>query len=345
MESSQARPDAHASDVKAMYEVYPYPSPMVGDSVIEDVASGLYSLYGSSALEGWRVLDAGCGTGHRLVGVARRYPQAQFIGLDMTAASLLVAEQLARKHGVRNVRFEQGDLLNLRLRGEFDLIISTGVIVCLERPQQGLQNLASLLAPGGLLMVWLYHAIGEHERMLGRELLHLLWNAASGLDSGVQTMRDLGLSLKTEQYGPSAAQRLDEVSRLNIDVDAYIHPIVNVYRCDEAIDMFRHCRDLGWAAINSMNSVGASKLVDLMEAERSELRHFCQTVDQLFDKPALRRQFRGLGKLQQLRVLELMLKPTGFTIIGGRARSHSTLGPRVTGNAVEFAEQRQLKRG
>lgn len=336
MKNSPARPDAHASDVKAMYEVYPYPSPIAGDSVIEDVASGLYSLYGGRALEGWRVLDAGCGTGHRLVGVARRYPQAQFIGLDMTAASLLVAEQLARKHSVQNVRFEQGDLLNLQLRGEFDLIISTGVIVCLEKPQQGLQNLASLLAPGGLLMVWLYHAIGEHERMLGRELLHLMWNAASGLDSGVQMMRDLGLGLEVEQYGKSAAQRLDEVSRLNIDVDAYIHPIVNVYRCDEAIDMFRHCRDLGWTAINSMNLVGTSKLIDLTEVERSELRHFCQTVDRLFDKPALRQQFRELGKLQQLRVLELMLKPTGFTIIGGRTRSHSTLGPRVTGNAVEF---------
>jgi trans-aconitate methyltransferase len=336
MKYSQALPDAHASDVKAMYEIYPYPSPIAGDSVIEDVASGLYSLYGTRALEGWRILDAGCGTGHRLVGVARRYPQAQFIGLDMTAASLNVAEQLARKHGVTNVSFEQGDLLNLQLQGQFDLIISTGVIVCLEQPQQGLRNLASLLAPNGLLMVWLYHAIGEHERMLGRELLHLMWDAASGLECGVQRMRDLGLSLEVEQYGKSAAQRLDEVSRLNVDVDAYIHPIVNVYRCDEAIDMFRECRDLGWAAINSMNLIGASKLVDLTEVERSELRFFCQTVDQLFDKPALRQQFRTLGKLQQLRVLELMLKPTGFTIIGGRARSHSTLGPRVTGNAVEF---------
>jgi SAM-dependent methyltransferase len=271
-----------------------------------------------------------------LVGVARRYPQAQFIGLDMTAASLLVAEQLARKHGVQNIRFEQGDLLNLQLKGELDLIISTGVIVCLENPQQGLQNLAALLAPDGLLMVWLYHAIGEHQRMLGRELLHLMWNAESGLDAGVRTMRDLGLSIEVEQYGKSAAQRLDEVSRLNVDVDAYIHPIVNVYRCEEAIGMFRRCPDLGWATINSMNLVGTSKLIDLAEAERSELRHFCQSVDQLFDKPALQQQFRALTKLQQLRVLELMLKPTGFTIIGGRASSHSTLGPRVTGNAVQF---------
>jgi trans-aconitate methyltransferase len=333
---SALRTDGSSVDVRAMYEAYPYPSPVAGDSVIEDVASGLYSLYGEHSLEGWRILDAGCGTGHRLVGVARRYPKAQFIGADMTATSLNVAQQLAHRHGVKNIRFEQQDLLNLSLTGEFDLVISTGVIVCLEDPQRGLANLAALLSARGMLMVWLYDTVGEHERMLGRELLHLMWSADSGLDSGVRMMKDLGLQLEVEQYGKSAAQRLDEVSRLNIDVDAYLHPIVNVYRFDEAIEMFRQCRNLGWAAINSMNLVHTSKLVDLAEAERSELRLFCQSGDSLFDKEALRLRFKALGKLEKLRVMEIMAKPTGFTIIGGRAGSQSTFGPRALGNILEL---------
>jgi trans-aconitate methyltransferase len=319
-----------------MYEAYPYPSPVVGDSVIEDVASGLYTLYGERSLEGWRILDAGCGTGHRLVGVARRYPRARFVGLDMTAASLNIAERLATQHGVNNVRFEQGDLLDLHLTEKFDLVISTGVIVCLESPQQGLQNLASVLAPDGLLMVWLYDAVGEHERMMGRELLHIMWNAESDLDAGVQMMRDLGLNLEVERYGKTAAQRLDQVSRLNVDVDAYVHPIVNVYRFDEAIDMFRNCEGLQWAAVNSANCVGASKLVDLAEAEQSEFRCFCVTPDELFEKASLRDRFRELGKIQKLRAIELLLKPTGFTIIGGRSRPDTALGPRVIGNAITF---------
>lgn len=319
-----------------MYEAYPYPSPIIGNSVIEDVASGLYTLYGDRSLEGWRILDAGCGTGHRLVGVARRYPRAEFVGLDMTAASLDIAARLAIQHDIKNVRFEQGDLLDLRLSGKFDLVISTGVIVCLESPQQGLQNLASLLAPDGQLMVWLYDSVGEHERMMGRELLHLMWNAESDLESGVAMMQDLGLHLEVERYGKTSAPRLDEVSRLNMDVDAYLHPIVNVYRFDEAIDMFRKCKDLQWAAINSLNFLGTSKLIDLAEAETSEYRHFCVTPDELFQKASLRDRFRELGKVQKLRAMELLLKPTGFTIIGGRSMLHPPLGPRVIGNALAF---------
>ena len=336
MNNSTVRPLGSAGHVKAMYEAYPYPSPVVGDSVIEDVASALYTLYGDRSLEGWRILDAGCGTGHRLVGVARRYARAQLVGLGMTAASLEIAARLATQHGVSNVRFERGDLLDLRLVDKFDLVISTGVIVCLESPQQGLQNLASALAPDGLLMVWLYDSVGEHARMMGRELLHLMWNADSGLETGVRMMRDLGLNLEVERYGKTAAPRLDEVSRLNMDVDAYLHPIVHVYRFDEAIDMFRKCSDLQWAAINSVNWVGGSKLVDLAEARQSEHHSFCVTPDELFEKASLRDRFRELGKIQQLRAMELLLKPTGFTIIGGRSGSYTTLGPRVIGNALTF---------
>jgi hypothetical protein len=36
--------------VKEMYEAYPYPSPIVGDSVIDDVANCLYSIYGERSL-------------------------------------------------------------------------------------------------------------------------------------------------------------------------------------------------------------------------------------------------------------------------------------------------------
>jgi hypothetical protein len=172
--------------------------------------------------------------------------------------------------------------------------------------------------------------------MMGRELLHLLWNAESGLEAGVRMMQDLGLRLEVERYGKTAAPRSDEVNRLNMDVDAYLHPIVNVYRFEEAIDLFRKCKDLQWAAINSLNIVGASKLVDLAEAEPSAYRCFCVTPDELFEKESLRNCFRKLGQIEKLRAMELLLKPTGFTIIGGRSSSYTALGPRVIGDAITF---------
>lgn len=329
--------------VRAMYELYPYPSPIVGESLIEDVANGLYALFGERSLKGWRVLDAGCGTGHRLVGVARRYPGADFVGIDMTKASLDVAKRLAEKHGVGNVHLEQGDILHLDVPGEFDLVLCTGVIVCLDNPLRGLENLASLLAPGGILFAWLYNAVGEQERLLDRELLHLMTGTEWGVGHAVEVMRDLGLRLNVEQYGNSASQQPSEVSQLNIDVDAYVHPIVNVFRFDEAIALLGKCRQLGWAAINSINVVGASRLIDLSEAEHSDLRFFCQYVDDLFPKESLRRRFRKLGKLEQLRVMEIKLKPTGFTVVAGRGQSYSGLGSRMIGNACVFGRDAASK--
>ena len=76
-------------------------------------------------LEGKRILDAGCGSGHRLLGVAKCYPKARLWGFDMTSSSLDTAKRLAQKHKLTNVRFVQGDLLNFQLDQEFDIIVST----------------------------------------------------------------------------------------------------------------------------------------------------------------------------------------------------------------------------
>lgn len=334
--TEQSRNTATWRTVKEMYEAYPFPSPIVGDSLISDVAYGLYSICGERQLEGARILDAGCGTGHRLVGTARRYPGAQFIGLDMCEKSLEVARNLARKHAVKNVHLEQGNLLDLQLTGDFDFIISNGVIHHLEDPAKGLRNLAARLAPNGLLIVWLYHSVGEHERLMGRELLHLMWDRSSGLEPGVQMMRDLDLQLEVTRYGSSPGQKATELSRLHIDVDAYVHPIVNAYTAEETLAMFRRCPGVDWAAVNSFNLLNDSRLLDLAEAETGEMRYFCQSVDLLFEKEALRKRFRELGTMEKLRVLELKLKPTGFTVVGGRQKTYRQLGARLIGNTVEL---------
>ena len=336
-EQARNRSTATWRAVKEMYEAYPFPSPIVGDSLISDVAYGLYSICGERQLEGSRILDAGCGTGHRLVGTARRYPGAQFVGLDMCEKSLAVARSLASKHDVTNVHLEQGNLLDLHLTGDFDFIISNGVIHHLEDPERGLRNLAARLAPNGLLMIWLYHSVGEHERLMGRELLHLMWDRESGLQPGVQMMRDLDLQLEVTRYGSSPGQKATELSRLHIDVDAYVHPIVNAYTAAETLAMFRRCPGIDWAAINSINLIDDSKLIDLAEAETAQMRYFCQSVESLFEKETLRTRFRELGAMEKLRVMELKLKPTGFTVVAGRQQTYRQLGPRLIGNTVELA--------
>lgn len=323
-----------ARDVKTMYEAYPYPSPMVGGSLIEDVANSFYSLFGEDSLQGRRILDAGCGTGHRLLAVARRYPDAHFVGVDMAPASLEVAKALLRKHGLKNVEFHEADLVDFHPPQRFDVIVSAGVIHHLENPCRGLEVLASLLCESGVLAAWHYHALGEHQRLLDRQMLLTIWDRSTGLDEGLQLMERLGLRLETKRYGSSAAQAAPEISQRSIDVDAYLHPIVNAYRFEQAIDMLRDCAHLGWCAINNINLLGTSKLIDLEEIEQGDLRYFCQTLDELFDAPWLKQRLRQLNAIEKLRILELKLKPTGFTIIGGYGESYGWLGARVRSNVL-----------
>lgn len=327
---------ADTDDVRRMYERYPYPSPIINDDLIDDVANNLGFLYPDDPLEGKRILDAGCGTGQRLLGAAKNYPKAEFWGLDMTETSLNVAKQLAAKHQLKNVHFIRADLLNLDVEQEFDIISSTGVIHHLEQPALGLKNLTSLLAKDGVINIWLYHTLGEYQRLLDRELLLALWGKEKdNYELGLSILRDLDLRLDTKRYGATSDQEyFDEINLTSIDVDAYMHPIVYAYRIDEALNLFDGC-NVDWVAPNGINNNDYSKLLDLANADTSMRKFFNLNADELFDSPSLKQQFEKLGKREKLAVIELKIKPSGFTILAGRGRSIYKIGPRIIGNVLK----------
>lgn len=324
-----------ARHVRAMYSKWPYPSRLAGKDLTYDLVNLIRLLLPTETLRDIDVLDAGCGSGHRLVAFAKRFPEAQFTGIDISEDSLEVGRQLAFQHGVKNIRFLYQDLLDLDLSDAFDIITSTGVVHHLEDPAAGLANLCQLLSPDGIISIWLYHSIGEFKRLNARELLRTLWTDEDDHATGIALMRDLSLSLDKHRYGSSAAQY--NVDRESIEVDAFMHPIVAAYRFDEALDMFARCQ-VDWAAVNGINTVGESKLIDLDEVE-SELRPLCVPIDTLLQKASLLSRYRILNKADKLRVLELLTEPTGFTVLAGRGNSLSKLGPRVQGNLTPLRRQ------
>lgn len=71
-----------------------------------------------------RVADLGTGSGAVALAIASERPRAQLVATDASAAALAVARRNARRLGLGNVRFAQGDWL-APLRGErFDLVVS-----------------------------------------------------------------------------------------------------------------------------------------------------------------------------------------------------------------------------
>ena len=104
---------------------------------------------------GARVLDAGCGTGLLTLAFlsAHRRP-ADVASIDLSVRSLQTARRSTRKLEPpprRDVSFAQANALRLPFADEtFDLVMTSGVIEYLPL-QDGLKEMARVLAPGGLL--------------------------------------------------------------------------------------------------------------------------------------------------------------------------------------------------
>jgi SAM-dependent methyltransferase len=304
----------------------------VGRTLAYDVANLFNLLFADDEMEGRKVLDAGCGTGQRVLGLAKRYPKAHFYGIDVTDASLEVARELAWRHALPNVSFSRDDILSLALEERFDVIVSTGVVHCLTDPRRGLENLCRHLTDDGIACIWHYQPFGEFDRLLGRELLLTLWGEDRGdLARGERIMEQLRLPAEQYGYTSSATSPESDRARLSQDADAVMHPIVNAYRFDEAMAMFAGC-GVEWVAINGINTPGGMKLVDLAEVEEAG-RPFCLWSADLFQEEPLRELYHARPPLDRLRAVELLAKPTGFTVMAGKGGSPRRLAPRIQGNA------------
>jgi SAM-dependent methyltransferase len=103
---------------------------------------------------GSRVLEAGCGIGAQTVILARNSPGALITSIDISEDSLKRAEEKARREGITNVEFRQGDIFHLPFEPEsFDHIFVCFVLEHLANPQRALEQLRPLLKKGGTITV------------------------------------------------------------------------------------------------------------------------------------------------------------------------------------------------
>jgi SAM-dependent methyltransferase len=101
-----------------------------------------------------RILDAGCGNG-RVTALLRHYAPAEteIVGVDLTAADV-ARQNLEDAPGVSIV---EGDILgDLSDLGSFDFIYCQEVLHHTADPEGAVRKLASLLAPGGEIAIYVY---------------------------------------------------------------------------------------------------------------------------------------------------------------------------------------------
>jgi trans-aconitate methyltransferase len=100
-----------------------------------------------------RILDLGCGTGVKALALAREFPRASVTGVDLSPASIAVAEAARVDHRAGGrVTFSVADYLAFA-GGPFEAIVAETVLYAIPAPDDVLfDKLARDLVPGGLLV-------------------------------------------------------------------------------------------------------------------------------------------------------------------------------------------------
>lgn len=105
------------------------------------------------------VLEIGCGTAWNLIRAAKRYPEARFLGLDVSNAMLATARASLVRHGLdHRVTLRQGDATNFDAEStfkctSFDRIFISYALSMIPQWEKALDHAASLLSPKGELHI------------------------------------------------------------------------------------------------------------------------------------------------------------------------------------------------
>lgn len=101
------------------------------------------------------LLDVGCGPGTITVDFAKNYiPQGRVIGVEYSTGVLEKGRALAEANGVKNVKFEYGDIYSLKYPdNSFDIVYVHQVLQHLSSPISALKELQRVVKPNGVLAI------------------------------------------------------------------------------------------------------------------------------------------------------------------------------------------------
>ena len=123
---------------------------------LQDQADSLVDLlhHDTAYPAGSLVLEAGCGVGSQTITLARRSPDARFVSVDRSLASLAQAQRRLADAGLTNVEFRQEDIFALPFPpASFDHVFVCFVLEHVPEPVKALEALKRLLKPGGTMTV------------------------------------------------------------------------------------------------------------------------------------------------------------------------------------------------
>jgi SAM-dependent methyltransferase len=127
---------ADARTEEQAYDDVPYQSNAFGQSQPARLA-GVARLFGLNppAIENARVLELGCASGGNLIPLAHHFPQARFVGVDLSGRQIAEGRRLIAKLGLDNIEMRHAGIESLTpADGTFDYIICHGIYSWVPAP-------------------------------------------------------------------------------------------------------------------------------------------------------------------------------------------------------------------
>lgn len=127
--ASHIEEPSEISDIKNSYDDLMYESGAFPQTAINNLEARarMMGLKPAAAAKA-KVLELGCSMGGNIITQALYYPDAEFVGIDLSGRQVAQGNAIIEKMGLENVRLEEKDILTIdESFGKFDYIIVHGI--------------------------------------------------------------------------------------------------------------------------------------------------------------------------------------------------------------------------
>ncbi|MFQ5456637.1 MAG: class I SAM-dependent methyltransferase [Nitrospirota bacterium] len=100
-----------------------------------------------------KILDAGCGTGTFTFEIAKNNPDCEVIGIDSMAKLVNKANNIAKMAGIKNCSFVEEDVLEMRYKDEFDMVLCIDNLEHIEDDDRAIKNIYNALKDKGIAII------------------------------------------------------------------------------------------------------------------------------------------------------------------------------------------------
>jgi SAM-dependent methyltransferase len=196
----QQERETRAREVESFYDRRPFPGYRPNESPATVLDRGrqapfLDALDQSLPTEA-RILDCGCGTAQVASFLALTSASRQIFAVDASRGALAEADGFKGRVGIDNLTLLRADLFRLPFApGSFDAVISRGVVHHTPDPAAAIQAVASMVAPGGTLILAWYESYARALHGLRQAIFRLRGKPVVWLDP-ILRRRDLDAGKK-----------------------------------------------------------------------------------------------------------------------------------------------------